>query len=71
MLTNKQKSISYNATSVIADTVVLYMNGSYNSESGDMSFNQSIRNKKLYLEYKEEVDKDFEDWKNEIVRDVE
>ena len=70
MLTNKQKSISYSATSVIADTVVLYMNGSYNSESGDMTFNQAIRNKKLYLEYKDDVDKDFEDWKNEIVKDI-
>ena len=70
MLANKNKSINYNAVSKIDDIVVLYMNGSYNSESGDLNFNQSIRNKALYLSNKDIVDADFENWKNEIVEEI-
>lgn len=69
-LSNKNKSINYSALSKIDDIVVLYMNGSYNSESGDLNFNQSIRNKALYLANKEIVDEDFETWKNEIVKEI-
>ena len=65
-ITNKNESRNFNATSTIDDTVVMYMNGSYNTNSEELTFNQSIRNLSAYKEHKEEVDGDFESWKGEI-----
>ena len=71
MLANKNKSINYNAVSKIDDTVVMYMTGNYNSETGDINFNQSIRNKALYLANKDTIEGDVEEWKNEILKEIE
>ena len=70
MLANKNKSMNFNAVSKIGPEIAMYMTCSYNSETDEMNFNQSIRNKELYLASKEEVDKDVEEWKNEVMEEI-
>ena len=69
MLADKRESRNFNATSIINDEVAMYMNASY-STNGDLNYNQSIQNMALYKANKEQVDKDYETWKNEVYNEI-
>ena len=65
-INNKNESRNFTANSTINDTTVMYMSASYNTANKDLSFNKSIRNTDLYRANKAEVDKDYEDWSDEV-----
>ena len=68
-IANKTESRNFSATSDINNTTVMYMNASYSS-SGDLNFNESIRDMDMYKANKAEVDGDYESWKNEIYTEI-
>ena len=69
MIANRAESRNFNATSTINDETVMYMNASY-STNGDLNYNQSIQNMILYKAHKEQVDEDYETWKNEVYNKI-
>lgn len=71
MIANKTESRNFNATSTIDNTIVMYMSVSYSS-NGDFSTNNSIRKDAmdLYKAHKEEVDKDYADFCDEIYQEI-
>ena len=66
---NKTESRNFAATSAINDTPVMYMNANY-SESGSLSFNESVQNMDLYKANMETVDADYDTWKAEVKAEV-
>lgn len=69
-ITNKSESRNFNATSEIDNVSVMYMNASYNTQSKELSFNQSIRDTDVYKKNKAEVDNDYETWKTEVYTEI-
>lgn len=69
-ITNKNESRNFNATSEINNVSVMYMNASYNTQSKELSFNQSIRDTDAYKKNRIEVDNDYEIWKTEVYTEI-
>ena len=69
-VTNKNESRNFNATSEINNVSVMYMNASYNTQSKELTFNQSIRDTDTYKANKAEVDGDYESWKDEVYTEI-
>ena len=73
MLINNTKTINYNATSAVKvnneNKNVMFMYGSINAE-GLPSWNTNIADIVLYRANQEEVDGDFEVFKNQILDDA-
>ncbi len=68
-IANKSESRNFSATSDINNTTVMYMNASYSS-SGDLSFNESIRDMDAYKSNKATVDADYDEWKGYVMEQV-
>ena len=73
MIINNTKTLNFNATSAIEvggkTENVMYMYGSVNAE-GLPSWNSNIANFTFYLANKDEVDKDFKDFQQEIIDSI-
>lgn len=74
MLNNVNKSITLSANSIIggddAQKIVMYMNANINPNK-DLSINQSIRDKGLYIVNQQEVDKDYDEFKKLVMDCIE
>ncbi len=69
-IVNRTETRNFTAQSSINSNAVMYMNSSYNSESGQLTFGESIQNMTLYKANKAAVDADYDEWKAEIEAEV-
>lgn len=73
MITKKTKTSNYSAISSVniddEAKAVMFMNASL-SAAGELSFTSSVSNAKLYVEHQEEVDNDYDTWKQEIIDSI-
>lgn len=74
MLNNFTKTMNFSANSTIegedgAVYIVLYMNASIGRD-GDININQSIKNHSLYVQNQTQVEKDFEEFRNEVIKNA-
>lgn len=70
MLVNQTRTQNFSGVSAVnvvegKGEPVLYMNASVNA-NGEVSFAEQIRNVDLYKEHKKEVEKDYEQFKQEV-----
>lgn len=65
MLNNYNQSINVSASSTINGTPVLYMSASIRSGEAP-NINTSYQNMQLYNDNKEQVDADYEEFKNRV-----
>lgn len=65
-LTNQNESRNFSATSIINDKSVMYMNANYNTSTGELSFNNTIRDMETYKANKTVVDGDYDSFKDDV-----
>ena len=68
-ITNRTESRNFSATSSINDKPVMYMTANY-TDSGNLSFNESIQDMTAYKANMATVDADYETWKAEVKNEV-
>ena len=70
MLSTVNKSLTMNATSMINEKVVAYMNATI-PQSGNVNINKTIQDKQLFEENKEEVLNDFAEFEKIVYEKAE